>query len=1081
MSNTSCDNIDETQVPAKKLKQARLVFQPLKPPSAKKDNTSNAPKRKFNEIDDGIEILEVIDKDDSKENKKAVENGTAEPQETVLKKKKISVSDEELNKSKDDKIESDLKEKESVSSVVKENSAKAATAEEKGNVALVVDLEEKDRVEEDTKYACKEEEMLDQISKKLSAKGEADVSISSMADKTDGCESKSGASTEDEMEVSCIDLEEKSSESAKEPSVVDPQEESNEEDKKSKDGSVTSEVSENQSLNVSTSSAKEISVTSVKTPTSEKKTPKSRKLTPKQLEKQQEREKLRLEKERKKAEELEAKLKLKREKEELKRKEQEEKEKIRKEKEELKRREQEEKKRHEEQKRKDKEEKEKKRLAEIELKNEEKLRKEEEKRKAEEEKKKQEELKQKKENKVKAAFASFFVNKPKTEQSSKMETESEAAPTNLAFMPFQEKPFMKLAPTTRVTLSAERLASLESAITNASELDLKELYIHQLKSSDYQKGTSGKTWPSNDDDDSIIVEDDDDVEAETDIVSKRTLMRAKLLQFHENHRPPYYGTWRKKSKTIKPRNPCQKDDVHFDYEVDSDDEWEEGEGESLRGSDDEKESEDDYEVDNETFVPHGYLSDEEVQEEEDAEDMNPEAQKLKLKLLGEEFEAELSEKTERLKPILVGPMWINNNVEDTTCVDSRIVKYLMPRRAVWKENGSISTTEPFGADENSPDKENNPTSGKNRKFTDEEVKGLIRLIHGSVRNRKFLVNEFLKILESQSSSATLKNINAKMKEIATYQICPNNENAKLFGRKCWFVAPEIRAQYGLSELLASDNPHVASVPDSSPMATPDPTVAITKFTKVLSEEERLKQLSEISTEHKQLNSPQIISTASPAPTGVPLITKFTKVLSEEECQRQLTSPAAEKLPKSHDKISKSPSIKSFLTSPKPGSSTATASSPVSSKLSQPAPKEKKRLPLLASVKVGEEIPAAVRPSCASLAKPPDTPKQPEKKLTSEPMHIDPVEASPLPLNSVPPSSKGSVGAGKNSSIPSSSGVKKRVPLLVSVKRGETIPLSARPSAANCLSNEKEMKDSSKANSSDAGSSKPNVIPCVELE
>lgn len=47
----------------------------------------------------------------------------------------------------------------------------------------------------------------------------------------------------------------------------------------------------------------------------------------------------------------------------------------------------------------------------------------------------------------------------------------------------------------------------------------------------------------------------------------------------------------------------------MDYEVDSDSEWEEEEpGESLHGSDDEKEkdeSEDDYEVDNDFFVPHG--------------------------------------------------------------------------------------------------------------------------------------------------------------------------------------------------------------------------------------------------------------------------------------------------------------------------------------------------------------------------------------------------------------------------------------------------------------------------------------------
>lgn len=48
--------------------------------------------------------------------------------------------------------------------------------------------------------------------------------------------------------------------------------------------------------------------------------------------------------------------------------------------------------------------------------------------------------------------------------------------------------------------------------------------------------------------------------------------------------------------------------------MDSDEEWEEEqEGESIdgsaAGSDDEQEA-DEYEVDNEVFVPHGYLSDE---------------------------------------------------------------------------------------------------------------------------------------------------------------------------------------------------------------------------------------------------------------------------------------------------------------------------------------------------------------------------------------------------------------------------------------------------------------------------------------
>lgn len=50
----------------------------------------------------------------------------------------------------------------------------------------------------------------------------------------------------------------------------------------------------------------------------------------------------------------------------------------------------------------------------------------------------------------------------------------------------------------------------------------------------------------------------------------------------------------------------------FDYDVDSDDEWEEEEpGESLHGSDDEKDADDpeenEYDVDNDFMVPHGYV------------------------------------------------------------------------------------------------------------------------------------------------------------------------------------------------------------------------------------------------------------------------------------------------------------------------------------------------------------------------------------------------------------------------------------------------------------------------------------------
>lgn len=102
-------------------------------------------------------------------------------------------------------------------------------------------------------------------------------------------------------------------------------------------------------------------------------------------------------------------------------------------------------------------------------------------------------------------------------------------------------------------------------------------------------------------------------------------MKAKLLQFCENSRPAYYGTWQKTSKAISGRRPFGRD-IIFDYEYDSDEDWEDVEnGESLSDSENDAEEGGDeelnqYEVDNEFFVPHGYLSDGEGDNDDDEGD-----------------------------------------------------------------------------------------------------------------------------------------------------------------------------------------------------------------------------------------------------------------------------------------------------------------------------------------------------------------------------------------------------------------------------------------------------------------------------
>ena len=59
------------------------------------------------------------------------------------------------------------------------------------------------------------------------------------------------------------------------------------------------------------------------------------------------------------------------------------------------------------------------------------------------------------------------------------------------------------------------------------------------------------------DDDIIIVGDKEDK------MKFGQTMKYKLLQFHENYRPAYYGTWQRSSKIIQPRNPFKKDEVSF--------------------------------------------------------------------------------------------------------------------------------------------------------------------------------------------------------------------------------------------------------------------------------------------------------------------------------------------------------------------------------------------------------------------------------------------------------------------------------------------------------------------------------------
>ncbi|XP_045513562.1 chromatin assembly factor 1 subunit A-A-like [Pieris brassicae] len=404
-------------------------------------------------------------------------------------------------------------------------------------------------------------------------------------------------------------------------------------------------------------------------------------LTPKQLQKKLEHAKKREEREKKKQQEREEKERVKQEKEILRKKEKEEKEEARRrereEKEEQKKKEREEKEKQKELEKKVKEEKEEQKRKEREEKDEQKRKEKEA--KDEERRKKQEALEmdkleqEQKKKKAAEAFASFFVPKQKADK----DQTTICLSKNDMLSNFTIKADMRLAPTVRNPLTEDRRSALDMFLESQN---VRDLYIKNLRSGKYIPIVADeKTWPINEKDEDVVIVEDElpPIDGAGEIVScdlgVREKLRPKLLSFHENRRPPYWGTWRKKSTFIKPRQPFSMDQKQLEYEVDSDEEWEEEEGESIEGSaaGSDDEGPDEYELDNEVFVPHGYLSDEEAtMDDDDVMSLSPETQKARLKHLEDEFESELKKPTEKLKPRLYGLFWETENGKSEKCVDA---------------------------------------------------------------------------------------------------------------------------------------------------------------------------------------------------------------------------------------------------------------------------------------------------------------------------------------------------------------------------------------------------------------------------
>ncbi|MBN3285997.1 CAF1A factor, partial [Polyodon spathula] len=403
----------------------------------------------------------------------------------------------------------------------------------------------------------------------------------------------------------------------------------------------------------------------------------------------------------------------------------------------------------------------------------------EEKRKKEEEKR----LKEEKER-VKAEKAEIrrFFQKPKTLQ----------APRTLAaacgkFAPFEIKENMTLAPLTRVLCDQEVLEQLDQYL-QAPDRSANGL----LEWKNRKPRRSGPTNPRTSD--CVVLVEGSKPDG---VPARKECGRMKLIHFCENYRPAYWGTWRKKSSKIKPRRPLSQDKELLDYEVDSDEEWEEEEpGESLshsEGDDDDEgggEAAGDDEDDDGFFVPHGYLSDGEGASEEESAD--PENQKVRQKLKAREWDELLSKgRVKVLQTVVLGCVWeCEGPPEDTVLRTLRDYAVCVLDTKLGDEAGT-------------------PESMSKEKRDDHILSQMLPLLHGNVNGSKAIIREFQECWRgraglpsppdslagsSEDSVPSKYRLKRLISESAVYEKRP------ALRRWCWYVHEAVLKRFSQEEL-----------------------------------------------------------------------------------------------------------------------------------------------------------------------------------------------------------------------------------------------------------------------------------------
>uniref|UniRef100_A0A8C7IVY4 Chromatin assembly factor 1, subunit A (p150) n=1 Tax=Oncorhynchus kisutch TaxID=8019 RepID=A0A8C7IVY4_ONCKI len=384
--------------------------------------------------------------------------------------------------------------------------------------------------------------------------------------------------------------------------------------------------------------------------------------------------------------------------------------------------------------------------------------------------------------KAEKAEITRFLQKPKTPQQATKTLVSACG----KFAPFEIKEHMGLAPLTRVQCEEAVLDELDRYLAKPDGS------LHGLR--DWTRNEprrSGPTKPRSTDSmrECIVIVQGPKPDGVPD---RQRYGRMKLLQFRENYRPAYWGTWSKKSPHISPRYPLRQDKVLLDYEVDSDEEWEEEEpGESLshsEGEDNDEGCENDDDDEDGFFVPHGYLSDGEGALEEE-EGGDPEKQKVRQKLKAREWDELMAKKKVKVLEVVV-------------------------RGCVWEGEGpplelfqqfAVCLVEPLPKPE--PTTPEDYAQKLKQKLQEDELllSQLLPLLHGNVNSNKVIITEFQEFCRQKLTStiSSPQNSGDIPTRIRLKRLIKGNamyEKRSAYRRCCWYIHTEVLARFSQEAL-----------------------------------------------------------------------------------------------------------------------------------------------------------------------------------------------------------------------------------------------------------------------------------------